>query len=601
MAPRRRRRSSYTLGEYANRVSGDDFTDEWIRKIRYGQRYMKKYSTQPNWDVYRKMYRGDWEEDILPVNRVFSLGRSLVPEVYFRAPRVTVTAKKPQFVIQSVVMEAILNYLIDECKLKRTLKRAITVAYQSGICPIKLGYDSEFGYTPEQGVDQDTSTMTRASRKDGRDIEYATYVKPGMPWAMRELPDNVIYPPGYTDHEAMPWIAHEILRPLEDVLQDQKYKNTRGLRGKKVKDLENIHDPRRKIVGQEEHEWIQLWEVRDASRKEVYVFADDRMILAQTDILQIEGLNWEHLVFNEDVEYPWGISDVHQISTQQMELNETRTQSNKHRKIALLKFLYLKGAIKEDQLEHLLSGEVGPAVGVDGDVLLNAIHILQPHIPPDLQFEARQLIQDMGDTIGYNENDTSDYKAGTPPSAAETMRVGGRSDNRNAERRDIVADVMINIVRKWAQYIQAFWTGERVVEIAGPGGAMYWVSAKGSDLAGEYNYKIDPDSGQPISRELKMGAAEKLIKTFGGDQLINQDMLRRKYLEQYEWIFPGATGILNSVIEEGMAQALSRERQPRPMLGGGAGNATGTNQGGGKRPGQVMNMDKFDSAMKGGK
>ena len=53
----------------------DDFVNYWKEEIRAGQQFMKKYSTSDRWKEFRQMYRGDWKETIVPVNRIFSYGR----------------------------------------------------------------------------------------------------------------------------------------------------------------------------------------------------------------------------------------------------------------------------------------------------------------------------------------------------------------------------------------------------------------------------------------------------------------------------------------------------------------------------------------------
>jgi len=130
----------------------DAFVQEWKERIKAGLEYRKKYSTRSKWEDFRKYYRGQWAPGILPVNKTFSYGRMLVPKVYFRAPRVTITAAHPDLVWHAKVVEAIDNLLIRELGLKRVLKRAVMHAYLCGVGPVKLGYDSEFGYIPEQAV-----------------------------------------------------------------------------------------------------------------------------------------------------------------------------------------------------------------------------------------------------------------------------------------------------------------------------------------------------------------------------------------------------------------------------------------------------------------
>ena len=586
----------------------DEAVNHWTDEIKAGEKYRDKYSSSKRYDDYRKMYRGDWKDTIVPVNRVFSFGRGLIPQIYFRAPRVTCTATRPDLVAHAMVVEAIDNWLIKELRLKQTIKSAILHAYYGGTAPVKLGYDSEFGFNPLQAVDQDTSTVTQVGREGeskGKQIEYNINVRPGMPWALPVLPEDIIIPWGYSTADSLPWIAHRFLRPLIDVKADQKYSNTSELKGsRRAKYMEN----RPSYKQDEAIKFCELYEIRDIRTREVLVICEDAMLLKAEDVLQIEGVNYEFLTFNEDPEYFWGIPDVRILEPQQLELNETRTQASRHRRISLLKFLYLKGAIAKESLDLFLSGNVGPAIEIDGESLAAAIITLTPSMPPDLQTEAVSILDDMQLSMGFNENATGNFKGGTPPSAAETVTASQPQEMRIEERRDIVHDLLTGIIRKWNQYIFSFWTGERVIKIVGPQGSDLWVKYTGEELAGEYSLLIDPESGIPITRGLRGRAAIDLMKMYGGDPLIDQQALRRTHLMNYEWVFPGIGSLLIPT-DPNMATLLSHNRQPQPMVEGASGPAVkgqqrpGGQRGGGAQVGSAKNpepLEKLKQRITGG-
>ena len=577
----------------------DEKVDYWTDEIKAGEKYRDTYSKSKHFSDYRKMYRGDWNTSVVPVNRIFSFGRSLIPQVYFNAPRVVCTATRPDLVAHSMVIEAIDNWLIKELRLKQTIKRAILHTYYAGTAPVKLGYDSEFGYNPLQAVDTDTATATQVATKkkeQGRQIEYNINVRPGMPWALPTMPEDVIIPWGYSDPDALPWIAHRILRPLDDVKADQKYRDTAQLQGsRRAKYNENRSSYKR----DEATKFCELFEIRDMRHREVLVMCEDTLLLQAPDALQIEGANYEFLTFNEDPEYFWGIPDVSILEPQQLELNETRTQEQKHRRIALLKFLYQKSALTKDQLDSFLSGEVGPAVEVDSESLANVIMMMQPHIPPDLRAAGIGILQDMQLSMGFSENATGSFKGGTPPSAAEAVITSGPNDARIEERRDIVHDLLINIIRKWNQYIFSFWTGERVIKIVGPQGADMWIKYTGDELKGEYTMQIDPESGLPVSRGLRAQVMAECLKQYGGDPLIDQGELRRRHLQNFEWITPGISSLLIPT-DPAMATLLSHNRQPTPGGGGQSGpmikgqSREGGQRGGGAQVSTPDNPEPFE-------
>lgn len=518
---------------------------EWNEEIQAGKEYRKKHGNPSTWKDYKDYYRGNWRKGTnIPVNRIFSEGRSMIPRTYFRSPAVTVTPTRPQMEWQARIVEAIDNQLIRKLTLKNTLKRSILDAYHSGTGPIKLGFDSEFGFTKNLAALPGGETVTQTSDKQEKTrIEYRTNVQPGMPWAVPIPPMDVITPWGYRDPEEFPWITHEYLRPLKDLVADAKFdqKGRNALKGGFVRDAD---DPRAGEAmfssGYNPPALCLVREVRDRKYGRLLVMCEDQMLLEVEDELQINNMPWEFVIFNEDPDHFWGIPDVRMVEPQQLELNEIRTQSQKHRRVAFLKLLYKRGVIKEDQLVKMLSEDV-EAIAVDDDegLLANTIMQLQNHIPPDLAMAAQEVLGDFRETLGRSRNQSGEYKgAGTPPSAAEAQIVQQGSEIRSDERRDVMADILTSIIRKWNQYIFKFWDGEKVSKIIGPDGVKYWIKYTGEEIAGEYDYQVDPDTGLPVTRALRYQQAEKLFAMMNRDPLIDQFELRRLLLRQYEWVDP---------------------------------------------------------------
>lgn len=515
----------------------DNLAKTWEQRVKRGVDYREKYGRSADWKDWRDAYRGKWAPNIVPVNRTFSYIRSSIPRTYFRNPSLVVTPRRPEFTWRARLIESIDNYLIRETDLKHTLKTAILQAAITGTGPIKLGFDSEFGYVPDQAITSDGETITQQDTKDGSLIEYNQGVKPGLPWALPALPETVIVPWGYRIGQAMPWIAHKVIRPLEDVKHDQKYNSFRKeLQGGFTRDKDaSIDDPLMK----DDINYTQIIEIRDFKRKKIISICESMTLLEVEDALQIEGMPWEFIIFNEDPEFFWGISDVGMLFPQQEELNDIRTSASRHRKIAGLKFLYLKGALDPKDLERIVSTEFVPAIGIQGESLANIIMELQPHIPPDLMGSSQMIEQDIRETMGYSSNQSGEFAGRmTPPTATEVNKVSEGSGIRVDERRDIVADVMVNILRKWNQYIGKFWETEQVQHIVGPDGIPVWVSYKGSDLVGEYDLLLDPDSTLPLTKQLKFSQSMQMFQMFNGDQFTDQMKLRQMVLKNAAHIDP---------------------------------------------------------------
>jgi hypothetical protein len=442
------------------------------------------------------------------------------------------------------VVETIDNWLIRELNLKKQLKRLILDAYNCGTAVIKEGYDSEFGYIKEQAVDEGSSTVTQIGRKTGTKAEYYRFIKAGMPWALRVRPEDIVVPWGSTDSDNLPWVAHIIMRPIDDIKEDQKYKNTEDLQGTMIPFLEGSPLAKAFRGGQKDLKWGVITEIRDFKEGRIYAICEDTEILNAEDELQIESLPYDFLIFNEDPEYFSGIPDSAILAPQQKELNETRTQASLHRKIALLKFLVKKNIMDPKAKEAFLSGDIGAMAEVDTDSLAADIMAFQPHIPPDLQGEVRILLEFMREEIGFSQNQMGEFIPLTSKTAREVGEVSQGSQIRVDERRDIMADLLVSIVRKWNQFIFKFWDAPKVARIVGPEGGKHWVTYTGQELEGEYFLLIDPDTGVPTTREARDEYVRGAFELLRDDQLIDQKLLRKVLLNRLSAYEPMAPLLL---------------------------------------------------------
>jgi hypothetical protein len=532
--------------EAFKRLKTSEFVSQWMDEIALGEAYKKKTSDVSEWYLYRQWYRGDWGDEVTNykrtiVNRVFSYIRSALPRIYFKTPSIAVTPRLPDYSAHARVVEAVDSWLVYETNLKKQMKLAVFDALLCGTGFIKLGYDSEFGYLPIQGVAQDSGTATQIGVKSANQIETHQNVSPGMPWGLRVRPDDIITPYGYSEIEAMPWICHRFLRPVRDVWEDQKYDATaRAL----VKGGFSVPKNQNAIAikNVQNEDYACIYEIRDKRTHRLITICEDQLLIDADDALQIDGLPFEAIIFNEDPENFWGISDVRMIRPQIEELNEIRTQASLNRRYSLLKFAYLKGALTAENLDRLLScdpEDIAAGIEVQGDSISTAMTTLQPsNLTNDLLREQDRTENDMRDTIGFSLNQLGEFTPQHNKTATETEAVSEGSSIRSDDRRDVAADCLSNVLRKWNQYIFKYWETERVVEIAGPQGAKEWIKYTGAQLRGEYQLVINPETGQPVSRALRQRVAEAMYKLFNNDPLIDQIQLRRLVLQQTDLIDP---------------------------------------------------------------
>lgn len=553
--------------------------EKWIERIEQGVRYKENFGNAKRWSTYRDYGRGIFSgfsgasNGILPYNLVYSHQRALVPNVYFRNPYINVTPNmRPGLGLQAKVVEAVDNWLLVELGIKQTFKTMVQDAYYCNRGIAKIGYDgiwSEFKSSSEEQLAEELGIPVDSMSKNKKErTEYNVNVKPGMPWVARTIPDVIIVPFGVRTLDDCPWIDHVVLRSLEDVKADRKYKNTADLEGTHIEILNR--DAGRSNFYKElssNIDIVEIHEIRNFKTKEICAFVPgyDKWIRPPSeDVLQIEGLPFVDFTFNEDGEYYWGPSDVQIIEPQQLEINEARTQAMYHRRIALIKFLYEKGMIEKEEFDKALSDMVGPGVEVKGDPN-KAIAILQPHIPPDLVQWTDVIRSDVRELLGHGRQQMGEAPSGRR-TAEEMRNVQMAHDIRMDERRDIVADALVVMMRKVNQVIFERWTEEKVIPVVGYDGAKYWVNYTGRDNRAEYNLKVDVESMSPRTKMVKKRELLELIQAVGKNPRANIDYLMRMLLREYEWVdamqvFPEAS--------ETMTQPMGQQdfmKQQQSML-----------------------------------
>ena len=521
----------------------------WKDEIKAGVRYRTIYGKAKRWSAYKNMYRGFWSDGIVPVNMIYAVGRSVIPQVYSRNPKVSISAKRPGYTPHAMILERLDNYIIKEMNIKNQLKSNILDSYLMGRGPGILGYDSEYGFNPKFTVGSEfaDSGLTQFGKK-GEQIEYTDEVKSGMPWFLRCSPEDFIVPWGTRRFEEARWYAMRKMRPLRDIKESPLYEKKQDLKGAHHTKLDGSLDgtSQSKTSHSEkdgENNWVELWEVHDKRTGKVMALSldHDQFLRIEDDQLQIEGLPARVLGFNEDPDYFWWTPDARLIEVQQAEINDIRTMARKHRRVGLLKMIVDKN-VGKDELAKLLDGDVKAVarldVGPQGDIR-KQVAFLQSHVPPDLISYAREVREDVREIVGFSRNQMGSFEESSGRRTAhEAEIVRAASAIRIDERRDIMADHLESVVRGMNQIIFKNWGAERIVDIVGEDGARYWIRFTGEDIKGEFHYGINPEEVLPQNGATRKNDAMQFIELAKSVPGINMKYVIQQYARQFDWLDP---------------------------------------------------------------
>lgn len=582
----------------------DDSVDEWNLAIADGLEYRRLYGREPEWAKCEALfYQADERQNAnVGPNILSSTGDALLSTLLVPNPYFVLKALRMDTVECTPILESILNTLIYSLKIKESFEQSGLHAFLYGRGIVKLGYDSEFGYDPSTDLGFKHNNILGISLtqfdKKGQKIEYNDY-SPGMPWCAPVMPHDFVVPWGTGPKlTSAPWCAHRIIRHVDDVKADKKYENTKDLypslsMSDYMKSYLTVMKPYRmgdsnqssirRRDGTDKAEYVEMWEIHDTRTGRVKVIATgyDKFLRDEIDYLQEDGLPFVSFGFVPQSRSFWNTPDSVYLQATQNEAIDIAEMQRKSRRISTLRFLHEEGTIEPDELEKFMSGVIGVSVKYKPNGGQGApITALNPQTANNvLQQEAESIRRDARETVGFGRNQMGEYEGTGRRTASEAMIVQQNADQRLTRREQIVADGYCELGRKISKTIFKFWKTPRLTEIVGPDGAVQWQSFTGSQLKGEYQFRIgfshEPLEGLQARRQAAIGIYQLLVQ----DPSINQIELRR-YLArafndpEFNRLFqPGV------IINANLPNAMQQLQQPM------GGNNSQTSVGGAGGPG----------------
>jgi hypothetical protein len=106
------------------------------------------------------------------------------------------------------------------------------------------------------------------------------------------------------------------------------------------------------------------------------------------------------------------------------------------------------------------------------------------------------------------------------------------------ERRDIVADLLTDVVRGSNKLIFKNWSSDRVIDVVGPDGVRYWVKYNGKQIKSDHDYKINPEETLPSSQGTKRLDAKEFIQLATSIPGADVQYLMGQYASTFDWLDP---------------------------------------------------------------
>jgi hypothetical protein len=533
-------------------------------RLKHAERWREEKGYDDTWHRMLDLYTGKHfpvgmeDEDRIAINMAFSTINVIFPALTVNHPKIEVLANKPQDEDRAVISEGVINYWWRHYDFRAPFRRAAKDFLTVGHGWIKVGYKFEeetVELDENEKMSQFDDLIEEASSFAGENPDLAeelptdeeiaanlpetkTIIKEDRPTLERVSPFDMYIDPEATCMEDARWIAQRIIRPLEDVREDKKYKAKTRATCKADAVISSdwlSHEQKKKMDSDIDR--VTVWEFYDLVTGSMCVFCEaaDDYLIDPKEMPYAFGHPYEFIANYEVPDEFYPIGDLEMVEAPQQELNKTRSQMMNHRKKYGRKYLYRASALGPEGRQGLESNEDNIAIEViDDNQPLQDVIMPVPITPMagDL-YQYSDIIQsDMDKVSGVNE-----YARGATPeirrTATEAAMIQDGANARSADKLAVIEISIGNIARKVLQLAQQFMTGEQAARIIGADGKQFWFEYAYEDIEGEFDFQVEAGSTQPQNETNRRQQAVAMMNSLGPfvGSVIDPGVLARHVLQ----------------------------------------------------------------------
>lgn len=284
------------------------------------------------------------------------------------------------------------------------------------------------------------------------------------------------------------------------------------------------------------------------------------------------------LTFNEveDESTIFPPSDVFLVTDQNMAYNRARQGMYEHRRAAVPRWAYPKGAIEEADVQSIEAVKPFQAVALNMGPNTKVSDLLQafpiPGVDPNL-YETGQTFQDIMLAVGSSESQMGTTSQATATESAIAANAGATSDSASVDDLDSFLSM---VVGAGGQILMKEMSEEKVKEIAGVGAV--WPHQTLAEIADELYLEIEAGSSGKPNRAIEVENFKQVAP-----------LLMQIPGIQPEWLARQAIKVLDDRIDlteavgQGISAIVAMNRMQQPLGNQGAApadpNADQTQQG----------------------
>ena len=509
----------------------------WGRRISNGLVWRSKFSNEAAWPSIDRIFRSDYGdlESTPRFNLIYMMGQTLIPNIVFQSPGVINTAVKPELTFLASIWDSIDNMWIKHSEMRDVLKEVALSSFLYNTTAVQIGYDFDTN-SDKLGKDQEFLTNLKGVTNRSR----AT----NLPWLDVIQPHRFITGVGTKTMRDCCWAAKLVSAPVASL---KKIPGLKNVTWSKLPD-EILKHEMITWENRDRSKWCNFWQIHDAETgKWCWLSTSGKFLFApEDDPLQVLGLPFEVVSFNQNLQSIFGTPDSEYIRTQHQEGEEVRRDSMYMRRFSLPKFVYDSNVIKPEDVESLLSAQVAPGIpanlGESGeDDIRKHLYVFTPPTSLTLhQQYTKELLNDAQLITGFGPNQMGTFAPGRR-TKYETQVVESTNSSRTAFRRNYIANMAEGLIKRANILISQNWSSDMVTQVIGVDGAIYWVKVTPQELSNVEDglvTEVNVESLAPVSRERRKMEAGNLLNMLGSmvDAGVNPMPIIKQLLSQYEWI-----------------------------------------------------------------
>lgn len=480
----------------------------WQDRLSVSRRWLDQTADQSNWRTYQEELEGKYDvvlgnTQVPPINEIFAYKDATLANLYYKDPFIAVNPKKDATIAGAYILEAGVNHLWGELKLKEELEQEITDTIIVGHSWNKVGNNTKTAGTGNNlQIVEDNIYANRVSWQD-------MLMNVGC---KRPTRDNL-------------WVSQRIYKPTSQV-KEQYGSKAKDLKGSTYPSLDTKY--MKNISYKEDFNYSAIYEIHSVEDRMIYTVCDEMMDKYLEDPKPwpdwLNEVPYQFLSFHEIPDKAYPQSDIAAWEPQVKEKIKLFTMCLNFAKRWNRQMLMRKGVMGLQEIDKYEKGIEGAILqaSTTGDIQTAFKMLDWGSMPPDFFM----LLDRLDGLIDRIRGQAQFMQGGSTKTGTRTLGeldlVKGGADARTDRKQDRIETHCQNIARQLVMQMKNNFDMDYIAKITGKeppeilkafeGQGIYDPVSKTlkfnkEDIQGEYDVSIKMGSTLPLDK----GTRDKVL------------------------------------------------------------------------------------------